>query len=69
MLGGYYVQLKTVAIKIPKEAGNLFSSMPEFLVFKNKTFTYSENSKTRTKMRRILTETKKKALETIKLLN
>jgi hypothetical protein len=34
MLGGYYVQLKTVAIKIPKEAGNLFSSMPEFLVFK-----------------------------------
>ena len=34
MLEGYYVQLKTVAIKISKEAGNLFSSMPEFLVFK-----------------------------------
>ncbi|EFX73498.1 hypothetical protein DAPPUDRAFT_253070 [Daphnia pulex] len=48
MLEGYYVQLKTVAIKISKEA---------------------ENSKTRTKMRRILTETKKKALETIELLN
>lgn len=34
MLEGYYVQLKTVAKEISKEAGNLFSSMPEFLVFK-----------------------------------
>ena len=34
MLEGYYVQLKTVSIKISKEAGNLFSSILEILVFK-----------------------------------
>ncbi|XP_045023333.1 uncharacterized protein LOC116936194 [Daphnia magna] len=47
MLEGFYVQLKTVRIKISKEA---------------------ENSKARTKFRRILIETKKKVLQTIDLL-
>lgn len=31
--------------------------------------TFTENSKTRTKLRRVLTETKRKALETIELIN
>ncbi|XP_045033760.1 uncharacterized protein LOC123475278 [Daphnia magna] len=47
MLEGFYVQLKTVRIKISKEA---------------------ENSKARTKFRRILIETMKKVLQTIDLL-
>jgi hypothetical protein len=40
MLEGYYVQLKTVAIKISKEAGNLFSSIQEILVFKQYLYTF-----------------------------
>ena len=32
-------------------------------------FNFTENSKARTKLRRVLTETKRKALETINLIN
>ncbi|KAK4045610.1 hypothetical protein OUZ56_033297 [Daphnia magna] len=61
MLEGFYVQLKTVRIKISKEAGMFY--------LQKKTFNLTENSKARKKFRRILIETKKKILQTIDLLN
>ncbi len=71
MLEGFYVQLKTVSIKISKEAGyfKLITSSGIFNLSDTLTFTLIENSKARNKFRRILTETKRKALKTIDLLN
>ncbi|KAK4017586.1 hypothetical protein OUZ56_033200 [Daphnia magna] len=56
MLEGLHAHLKTTSISISKEA-------------EYRTCTKKENSKSRTKLRRVLTETKRKALETIELIN
>jgi hypothetical protein len=71
MLEGFYVQLKTVSIKISKEAGyfKLITSSGIFYLSDVLTFTLIENSKAGNNFRRILIETKRKALKTIDLPN
>ena len=70
MLEGLHAHLKTTSISISKEAGILQQlNWDRITYLKYQTCTTTENSKTRTKLRRVLTETKRKALETIELIN
>ena len=70
MLEGLHAHLKTTSISISKEAGILQQlNWDRITYLEYRTCTKTENSKTRTKLRRVLTETKRKALETIELIN
>lgn len=71
MLEGLHAHLKTTSISISKEAGTILQQLnwDRITYFEYRTCTKTENSNTRTKLRRVLTETKGKALETIELIN
>ena len=70
MLEGLHAHLKTTSISISKEAGILQKLNWDRITYSEyRTCTKTENLKTRTKLWRVLTETKRKALETIELIN